>query len=60
MRVTNEMKCEMNDDHFVFYDHNDPECDTIATPLRNTNFSEWFKINAYTGCHATLERHFRQ
>ena len=50
--VTNEMKCEMNDDHFVFCDHNDPECEIHAKDLRNTNFSEWFKINSL---HAPCE-----
>ena len=44
--VTSEMKCEMHDDDFVFYDHNDPECEIHAKDLRNPNFSEWFKINS--------------
>lgn len=43
--VRNEMKCEMPNDDFVFYDHNDPKCETRAKDLRNFNFVEWFKIN---------------
>ena len=44
--VTNEMKCEVHDDDFVFYDHDDPESKIHAKDLRNTIFSEWFKINS--------------
>ena len=44
--VRNEMKCEMPNDDFVFYDHNEPKCETRAKDLRNYNFLEWFKINS--------------